>query len=763
QLNAKDKTVLGYRDQLSESDSEVLPSVFDSRLSDGDDNPTNNRFKKDDGYHAFPPPLTGNYMPPLANLSFARLDDSVYRPAANKAIASISKGKPSVIKTSNISVEMPKFDSVRTSRIIIEDWVSDDEDTLVDSQVDSQTTIKSSFKKLEFTKARNESVKSDKQADKPKMVAQNSKADRTDWNVSTIEGNGVTTVKTSAGCVWRTKITDLNNGNPQQALKYKGMFDSRCSRHMTGNKALLTDYQDINGGFGAFGGSTKGGKITGQGPNWLFNIDSLANSMNYQPVTAGNQANINAGHQEVNGDTGLKKNVEIGHTAQEKVSTQQYIVFPLWSSVSSSYKCSDDKARDNKANDATGKEKVQEPLLQEKIARSNSTNNITTLSTPVNTASASRTFIPPHDPLMPELEDTAEIQTTDIFGNAYDEDDLGTNNHSYADESVGVEAGYNNMEPSTIAIGTKWVYQNKKDNRGTVVRNKARLVAQGHTQEEGIDYDESTSRFCGSRISRKKIYKVEKALYGLHQAPRAWYEALSTYLLDNGFHMGQIDKNLFIKRLKVKRIFRYLKGQPKLGLWYLKDSPLTLEAFSNSDYAGASLDRKSTTGGCQYFSSRLISWQCKKQIMVANSNTEAEYIIASHYCGQADYNNMEPFTVVSPIPTTRVHSNHPKAQIIGDQMSAVQTRSTIKKSSGEHAMISYIQKKKRTNHKDFQNCLFACFHSQHEPTKITHALNDENKRGIVVRNKAILVAQGHTQEEGIDYDEVFAPVARVEA
>ncbi|GJV25844.1 hypothetical protein Tco_1378539 [Tanacetum coccineum] len=94
--------------------------------------------------------------------------------------------------------------------------------------------------------------------------------------VSTVEGNGVIAVKASACCVWRPKISDLNNGskdnsrswiskrgNPQQALKYKGMFDSRCSRHMIGNKALLTDYQDINGGFVAFGGSTRGGKITG--------------------------------------------------------------------------------------------------------------------------------------------------------------------------------------------------------------------------------------------------------------------------------------------------------------------------------------------------------------------------------------------------------------------------------------------------------------------------------------------------------------------
>ncbi|GJT65797.1 hypothetical protein Tco_1017277 [Tanacetum coccineum] len=83
----------------------------------------------------------------------------------------------------------------------------------------------------------------------------------------------------------------------------------------------------------------------------------------------------------------------------------------------------------------------------------------------------------------------------------------------------------------------------------------------------------------------------------------------------------------------VKRIFRYLKGQPKLGLWYPKDSPFDLEAYSDSDYAGASLDKKSTTGGCQFLRSRLISWQCKKQTIVANSTTEAEYVAAANCCG----------------------------------------------------------------------------------------------------------------------------------
>nr|GEW85792.1 uncharacterized mitochondrial protein AtMg00810-like [Tanacetum cinerariifolium] len=91
----------------------------------------------------------------------------------------------------------------------------------------------------------------------------------------------------------------------------------------------------------------------------------------------------------------------------------------------------------------------------------------------------------------------------------------------------------------------------------------------------------------------------------------------------------------------VKRIFRYLKGQTKLGLWYHKDSPFDLVAYADSDYAGASLDRKSTTGGCQFLGCMLILWQCKKQTMVANSTTEAEYIAASNCCRQAKNINRE--------------------------------------------------------------------------------------------------------------------------
>nr|GEW90829.1 hypothetical protein [Tanacetum cinerariifolium] len=189
-----------------------------------------------------------------------------------------------------------------------------------------------------------------------------------------------------------------------------------------------------------------------------------------------------------------------------------------------------------------------------------------------------------------------------------------------------------------------------------------------------------------------KGYKVVKVLYGLYQAPRAWYETLANYLLENGFQRGKIDQTLFIKKqkgLQVKqkddRIFisqdKYVAellrkfgfidvksastpietGNPllkdpdgedvdvhinrKFGLNDGKSAstPIDTEkhllkdldvAYLDSDYAGASLDRKSTTGGCQFFGCRLISWQCKKQTVVDTSSTEAEYVAAASCCAQ---------------------------------------------------------------------------------------------------------------------------------
>ncbi|GKB96264.1 retrovirus-related pol polyprotein from transposon TNT 1-94 [Tanacetum coccineum] len=553
--------------------------------------------------------------------------------------------------------------------------------------------------------------------------------------------------------------------------------------------------------------------VVGSGPDWLFDIDALTRTMNYETIVAGIQSNDFAGPKSSQ-DDGSKPSSDDGKKFDE------------------------DPRKESESND------------QEKEDNVNSTNNANAASTNEVNAVGRKTSIElPIDPDMPELEDYSIFEDDEDVGAEADINNLETtiqvspipttriHKDHPLDQVIGdlqsatqtrrmsknlEEHGFvssirqrtnhkdlqnclfacflSQEEPKKTlvdlpngkrAIGTKWVFRNKKDERGIVIRNKARLVAQGYTQEEGIDYDEVfalvarieairlflayasfkdfvvyqmdvKSAFLYGKIEEEvyvcqppgfedpnfpdRVYKVEKALYGLHQAPRAWYETLSTYLLDNEFQRGKINKTLFIKRYKgdillmssigeltfflglqvqqkkdgifisqdkyvgeilkkfrftevktastpmetqkpllkdedgeevdvhmyrsmigslmyltssrpdimfavcacaryqvnpkvshlhaVKRIFRYLKGQPKLGLWYPKDSPFDLVAYTDSDYAGASLDRKSTTGGCQFLGCRLISWQCKKQTVVANSTTEAEYVAASSCCGQ---------------------------------------------------------------------------------------------------------------------------------
>ncbi|GJV16834.1 putative ribonuclease H-like domain-containing protein [Tanacetum coccineum] len=308
QITAKDKTGLGFDEQVNES--EVLDNVFDSHESDRDDNLVNDRFKKVEGYHTVPPPYTGNYMPSRHDLSFDGLDDSVYK-------TKVSETETSISKTSKDIVEKPKI--VRPSAPIIEEWDTDsDNDSVFRPKSDE---IKSKFTKINFVKS-GENVKSVNKENTHRQVeyprkSQSSRGNRRKWNGmmtqklgNVLNNKGRVTSQKEIRPVWNnaqrvnhqnklthphpkrnfvptvvatksgqvpvnaakqsslkaaTSISTARPGNPQYTLQDQGIFDSGCSRHMTGNKSFLTDYQEIDGGFVAFGGSPKGGKITGKG------------------------------------------------------------------------------------------------------------------------------------------------------------------------------------------------------------------------------------------------------------------------------------------------------------------------------------------------------------------------------------------------------------------------------------------------------------------------------------------------------------------
>nr|GEU30269.1 ribonuclease H-like domain-containing protein [Tanacetum cinerariifolium] len=160
--------------------SEVLNNVVDSYESDGDDNQVNNRFKKGEGYHAVPPPCTRNYMPPRADLSFAGLDNYVFKSKVRETITSVPKIETNASKTSKDSMEKSK--TIRSSAPLIEEHESDSEDKNVFKPKEVMKTVKPSLEKIDIINARNTDVENENKVEKPKKFSQNPRGNKRNWN-----------------------------------------------------------------------------------------------------------------------------------------------------------------------------------------------------------------------------------------------------------------------------------------------------------------------------------------------------------------------------------------------------------------------------------------------------------------------------------------------------------------------------------------------------------------------------------------------------
>nr|GEW49088.1 hypothetical protein [Tanacetum cinerariifolium] len=622
----------------SSSDTEVHLIVVLNESGE-DNNQENDRYKTNEGYHAVHPPYTGNFMPPRPDLSFTRLDDYVFNSAISEPTTSVHETKTSASKTRNFVLNNK-------------------------GKATGQREVRPVWNNAKRVNHQNFSNKLTHPHPRRNFVL-----------TAVITNSGKVQVNAAKQSSPRgaASTSTAKYGNPQYTLKDQGIFNSGCSRHMTGNKSFLTDYQEIDGGFIEFRGSPKGGKISGKdhldkfegkadegflveysvnrkGPKWLFDIDSLTYSMNYELVTT-----------RSNNDAGIEINANAGKAGQEKASDHEYIMLPFMPSSTKSSEDKDAGEVPDKGDDGVSKGSGiddQEKTNNSTQYVSTAEPSINTPSTNNNTGSLNINTVGPNDPSMTSLKETS----------IYDDD-------VYDDREVGAEADTNNLELLTVvwtlvdlsndkrAIGTEWVFRNKKDERGIIIRSKARLVTQGHTQEEGIDYDEvfapvarieaisiflAYASFMGfivyqmgvksaflydtieeekdneifisqdkyvADILKKFDFTTVKTASTLIEPNKTSIKDAEAEDVDMNLYRSMIGSLMYLTASRpdimfavcacarfqvtlktshlyvVKIILRYLNGQPKLGRWYPRDSPFNLEAFFDSDYAGASLDR----------------------------------------------------------------------------------------------------------------------------------------------------------------------------
>ncbi|GJY59093.1 putative ribonuclease H-like domain-containing protein [Tanacetum coccineum] len=619
--------------------------------------------------------------------------------------------------------------------------------------------------------------------------------------LSAVKGNKGNVVKASACWVWRPKHKVLDHGNPQQDLKDKGVIDSGCSRHMTGNRSYLTDYEEINGGFIAFGGNSKGGKITRKGKIRtskldfedvyfvkelkfnLFSVSQMCDKKNsvlftdtecvvLSPdfkLTDESHVLLKVPRKDNMYSVDLKNVVpqggltclfakstpdesnlwhrRLGHVnfkTMNKLKGKQHRASCKTKTVSliRHENLIDLKVKVIRCDNGT---KFKNRVINQFYEMKGIKREFSVARTPQQNGVAKRKNRKLIEAAMTMLANS-KLPTT-FYAKAFNTACYVQNrvlvikpqNKTSYELFLGRKPALSFMRlfgcPVTIlnTIDHLGKFDRKADERFfvgystnsksfRVFNNRIRIVEENlHVQ-----FSENTPNITGS--GPNWLFDIDALINSMN------YKPVVAGNQSNG-NTGEEEK-------KDAEDLGNESGNPTEG----KDSevPSTEESRVNQekDVSVNSTNTINTISPTVYAAS-------------IEDNAVDENIVYGYVVAEADMKILDTFMPISPIPTTRIHKDHSIEQIIRDLNSAPQTR-RMTKSVPEHAMFSSVQQ--RTNHKDFQNCMFACFLSQEEPKKVIQALKDTN--WIEAMQDELLQFK---QEEGIDYDEVSAPVAKIEA